>query len=104
MPTGVAHDRQGDDEEIVAHDWLERVYQPLVRRIPSSLRAKLEPAEVFHEVLEHRWYMAERARHDFTIRKRSTTAWRTRSCRASLMSSRLSASTRSRCTVTVLDD
>lgn len=64
-----AHDRQGDDEEIVAHDWLERVYQPLVRRIPSSLRAKLEPAEVFHEVLEHRWYMAERAKHDFTIQE-----------------------------------
>ena len=64
-----AHDRQGDDEEIVAHDWLERVYQPLVRRIPSSLRAKLEPAGVFHEVLEHRWYMAERAKHDFTIQE-----------------------------------
>jgi hypothetical protein len=62
-----AHDRQADDEEIVAHDWVDQVYLPFVRAIPADLRAKLEPAEVFHEVLEHRWYMAERAQHDFSI-------------------------------------
>lgn len=60
-------DRQNDDEEIVAHDWVEQIYLPFVRRIPPALRAKLEPAEVFHEVLEHRWYMAETAQHDFSI-------------------------------------
>src|SRR3546814_7105527 len=27
--------------------------------IPFDLRAKLEPAEVFHQVLEHRWYMSQ---------------------------------------------
>ena len=26
--------------------------------------AKLEPAEVFHEVLEHRWFMSERKGRD----------------------------------------
>jgi hypothetical protein len=26
---------------------------------PWDLRAKLEPAEVFHQVLEHRWYMSQ---------------------------------------------
>jgi tRNA A-37 threonylcarbamoyl transferase component Bud32 len=41
-------DRQNDDEEIVAHDWVEQIYLPFVRRIPPALRAKLEPAEVFH--------------------------------------------------------
>jgi uncharacterized RDD family membrane protein YckC len=35
--------------------------------VPRELRGKLEPAEVFHEVLEHRWYMAERAGHDIPI-------------------------------------
>ena len=58
--TAATH-RQGDDEEIVAHDWLTSVYEPVTRRVPRELFAKLEPAEVFHEVLEHRWYMAERA-------------------------------------------
>lgn len=62
-----AMDRQGDDEALVAHDWLERVYDPTCRRIPPELRAKLEPAEIFHEILEHRWYMAERVGHDVPI-------------------------------------
>ena len=30
-----------------------------VRAIPFDLRAKLEPAEVFHQMLEHRWYMSQ---------------------------------------------
>jgi hypothetical protein len=59
--------RQGDDEEIVAHEWLTRIYEPVTRRVPRELVAKLEPAELFHEVLEHRWYMAEKAQHDIPI-------------------------------------
>ncbi|MEN2740327.1 DUF4032 domain-containing protein [Microbacterium sp. X-17] len=51
--------RAGDDEEVVAHEWLTRVFEPVVRAIPFDLRAKLEPAEVFHQVLEHRWYMSQ---------------------------------------------
>jgi hypothetical protein len=62
-----AKGRQGDDEEIVAHEWLTRVYEPVTRRVPRELVAKLEPAELFHEVLEHRWYMAEKAQHDIPI-------------------------------------
>ncbi len=58
---------QGEDEEIVAHEWLARVYEPVTRGVPRELVAKLEPAEVFHEVLEHRWYLAERAQHDIPI-------------------------------------
>ncbi|MBD3782940.1 MAG: DUF4032 domain-containing protein [Micrococcales bacterium] len=59
--------RQGEDEEIVAHEWLANVYEPVTRGVPRELVAKLEPAEVFHEVLEHRWYLAERAQHDIPI-------------------------------------
>ena len=62
-----ATNRQNDDEEMVAHDWLTRVYEPITRKVPRELAAKLEPAELFHEVLEHRWYMAERAGHDVSI-------------------------------------
>ncbi|MEO5748290.1 MAG: DUF4032 domain-containing protein [Ornithinibacter sp.] len=62
-----ATDRQGEDEEILAHDWLAKVYEPVVRAVPRNLTGRLEPAEVFHEVLEHRWYLAERAQHDIPI-------------------------------------
>ncbi len=60
-------DRQGEDEEIVAHDWLARVFQPLVRAVPRDLGGKLDPAEVFHEVLEHRWYLSENATKDVSL-------------------------------------
>ncbi|GAB3077115.1 MULTISPECIES: DUF4032 domain-containing protein [unclassified Phycicoccus] len=60
-------DRQNDDEEIVAHDWLAKIYEPITRTVPRDMAAKLEPAELFHEVLEHRWYMSERAGHDMPI-------------------------------------
>ncbi len=56
-----ATDQQGEDEEIVAHEWLTEVFEPVVRTVPPALRGKLEPAEVFHEVLEHRWFLSERA-------------------------------------------
>jgi hypothetical protein len=59
-----SQDRQNDDEEIVAHDWLSRIYEPIIRTVPRALAGKLEPAELFHEVLEHRWYLSERAGHD----------------------------------------
>ncbi|WP_438352283.1 DUF4032 domain-containing protein [Microbacterium sp. CJ88] len=51
--------RLGSDEEMVAHEWLTRVFEPVVKAIPFDLRSKLEPAEVFHQVLEHRWYMSQ---------------------------------------------
>ncbi|NHC15365.1 DUF4032 domain-containing protein [Motilibacter deserti] len=57
-------DRQGESEEIVAHEWLLDVYEPVVQGIPPDLRGKLEPAQVFHEVLEHRWFLSEKARRD----------------------------------------
>ena len=63
-----ATDRQNEEEELVAHEWLATVYEPSVRAVPRDLAGKLEPAELFHEVLEHRWYMSERAGTDVPIR------------------------------------
>jgi Domain of unknown function (DUF4032)/Lipopolysaccharide kinase (Kdo/WaaP) family len=56
--------RQADDEEFVAHDWVTECFEPVVRALPRDLRGKLEPAEVYHEVLEHRWYLSERRGRD----------------------------------------
>jgi hypothetical protein len=54
-----AADRQADDEEIVAHQWLSQNYEPTVQAVPRPMRGKLEPAELYHEILEHRWYLSE---------------------------------------------
>lgn len=52
-------DRKDLDEEMVAHDWVVRVFEPVIRAIPKELRGKLEPAEAFHQLLEHRWYRSQ---------------------------------------------
>lgn len=52
------------EDVIAAHSWLSEVYEPVVTAIPPDLRSKLEDAEVFHEVLEHRWYLSQRTGHD----------------------------------------
>ncbi len=59
-----ANGRQGEDEEIVAHDWVADVFEPVQRAVPREMRGKVEAAELFHEVLEHRWYLSERASRD----------------------------------------
>jgi len=50
------HEIQNEDEGVVAHRWLTEAFEPVVRSVPPELRGKLEAAEVFHEILEHRWY------------------------------------------------
>jgi hypothetical protein len=55
------------DEEQVAHEWTSQVFEPIVRAIPRELRQRLEPAEVFHELLEHRWYMSQNERRDVPL-------------------------------------
>ncbi|HEX2745706.1 MAG TPA: DUF4032 domain-containing protein [Streptosporangiaceae bacterium] len=51
-------------EVVAANHWLEEVYDPVIAAIPEGLRDRLPPAEIFHEVLEHRWYMSEAAGRD----------------------------------------
>ena len=47
------------DEEMVAHEWLAKVFEPVTRAIPKDLKGRLEPAEMFHQMLEHRWFMSQ---------------------------------------------
>jgi hypothetical protein len=60
-------DRRELDEEMVAHDWLVRVFEPVIRSIPKDLRGKLEPAEVFHQLLEHRWYLSQNEKRNVPL-------------------------------------
>lgn len=59
--------KRGLDEEAMAHEWLMRVFEPVIRSIPSDLRGKLEPGEVFHQLLEHRWFMSQSEGRDVPL-------------------------------------
>jgi len=54
-------------QSVAATRWLIEVFEPTVSAIPDELRAKLEPAEVFHEVIEHKWFLSETAGRDVGV-------------------------------------
>ena len=49
---------------VAASRWLAEVYRPTVDAIPAHLRSRLDEAEIFHEILEHRWFLSEAAGAD----------------------------------------
>lgn len=46
-------------ENVVAVRWLDDRFEPLIAQVPVSLFEKLEAAEIYHQLLEHRWYLSE---------------------------------------------
>ncbi|OYO07692.1 lipopolysaccharide kinase [Enemella evansiae] len=59
--------QQNADEAVVAHQWLTRCFEPVVHAIPDDLRGKLEAAQIYHEVLEYRWYRSEEAGEEIPL-------------------------------------
>jgi hypothetical protein len=58
---------EGADEEMAAHEWVTQVFEPVVRAIPRELQGKLEPAEMFHQLLDHRWYISQNQKRDVPL-------------------------------------
>jgi hypothetical protein len=51
-------------ETVAANLWLDEVYDAAQAAIPEDLRDRLAPPEIFHEILEHRWYLSEQSGRD----------------------------------------
>ncbi|MEU0580646.1 DUF4032 domain-containing protein [Streptomyces griseoincarnatus] len=60
-------DLHGARPEVLAHRWVREVFRPTVRSVPPELRGQMDPAQIYHELLEHRWYLSERAQHDIGL-------------------------------------
>jgi hypothetical protein len=52
------------DKSEAAQRWLDEVFYKVVKSVPSHLEGRVEDAQLFHEVLEHRWYLGEKAGGD----------------------------------------
>ena len=61
------HDMWDRSLEVVAHKWMTDVFEPIVSAVPPELSAKLDPPQIFHEVLEHRWYLAQELQKDVPL-------------------------------------
>ena len=55
------------DRAAAARRWRQDIYDRITAMIPPALRGRLEPAEVFHQILEHRWLLSERAGREIDI-------------------------------------
>ena len=69
-------------QAVAAARWMADVYDPVVRAVPPELWGRREPPELFHELLEHRYYLSEHAGHhvenDDAIRSYVDTVLRSR--------------------------
>ncbi|MET0146780.1 MAG: DUF4032 domain-containing protein [Ilumatobacteraceae bacterium] len=54
-------------ENITAVRWLDQRFEPLIGAIPPAIRGKLQAAEIYHQILEHRWFESERQGRDVTL-------------------------------------
>ncbi|MGI9051964.1 MAG: DUF4032 domain-containing protein [Ilumatobacteraceae bacterium] len=63
------HARTGinPSENIAAVRWLDQRFEPIIAAIPPSMLSKLQAAELFHQILEHRWFLSEQQRRDVPI-------------------------------------
>jgi hypothetical protein len=65
-------ERTGDapvSDTAAAARWLNEVFEPTIAAIPAELRGRRAAAEIFHELLEHRWFLSERAGRDVGLAK-----------------------------------
>jgi hypothetical protein len=51
-------------ETVAVHRWLSEVFEPAVAAVPPELWGKRDAAEVFHEALEHRWFLSQKKGED----------------------------------------
>ncbi|MFE6903686.1 DUF4032 domain-containing protein [Streptomyces sp. NPDC057717] len=60
-------DPLGARAEVLAHRWVRDVFRPTVRAVRDHVPERTDAAELYHELLEHRWYLSERAQHDIGL-------------------------------------
>ncbi len=56
--------------EAVAYHWMEEIYHPIIEKLQpfmlnkTSQHQNIDPIELYCQILEHKWYLSERAQHD----------------------------------------
>ena len=59
-------------DSAAAGRWLSEVFEPAIAAVPAELHGKRAAAEVFHELLEHRWFLSEQAGRDVGMKEATT--------------------------------
>jgi hypothetical protein len=56
-------------ESVAAFRWRAEAFEPAVAAVPRELWNKLPAAEIFHEILQHRWFLSERRGRDVGMKE-----------------------------------
>ncbi|MGD9093192.1 MAG: DUF4032 domain-containing protein, partial [Anaerolineales bacterium] len=49
---------------VAAFQWLNSIYLPTMNQLDASIKSKISSTELYCQVLEHKWFLSERARND----------------------------------------
>jgi len=49
---------------LAAFNWLQEIFLPTLTSMQSKIDQYSDPAELYCQILEHKWYLSEKARHD----------------------------------------
>jgi hypothetical protein len=52
--------------------WLSEVFEPAIAAVPGELLGRRDAAELYHELLEHRWFLSEKAGRDVGLASATT--------------------------------
>ena len=53
-------EKTGSSITEMAKKWFLEVFEATINRVPEQMRGRVEHAQMFHEILENRWYLSER--------------------------------------------
>lgn len=49
---------------VAAYSWSEKLYLPTIEKLGELIGPNTDPAEIYYQVLEHKWYLSEKAKRD----------------------------------------
>ena len=57
-------DNRSTPLSVAAYHWMEQIYRPTIEQLKPLVTSQMSPAELYCQVLEHKWYLSEKAQRD----------------------------------------
>jgi len=58
------NDNRSTPLSVAAYHWMEYIYEPTINQLKPLVSSQMSLAELYCQVLEHKWYLSERAQRD----------------------------------------
>ena len=58
------NDNRSTPLSVAAYHWLEHIFSPTIEQLKSLATNQMSPAELYCQMLEHKWYLSEKVQRD----------------------------------------